>query len=1372
MRATVLSVWLLLMICSCFMRETRAGAQLKGFLSAGLVQSECRDRYLWIRVASAQVPHFEAVDEDGVHSISKQLASRCGYTISTFRVDGVTIFRASYYACFTHNQNDEVFTFKFNVMVKDGSGDKLSSQFVSAVCSGLSWTHRELTCEEDYMEVNVNRESSCGGQGVEGGQVWQEALFKAQRTASLSWQLMFLQSDGQTTSMSIPEAQRWGYSMMATSQRVILRSPFKQPYAEVTMVDDVPVETVRVSLFFKQKLVLMIIDMSMACTLNSGSFDGTLLLWEVPQVLPDLVGERAEFESRSFSLGLEGFLLDEATATSRGLSLVHQEGMVKIGVPFGSEGGFRKSLVVENMYKEFYMVPLMYEHVFSLVFDDGHIIDTKHRTFKVLETPLICRPPFSLNKTISDHQEFTVYLGNIPTNVILEEIWINGQRLLMLGKPQQGLSISPIVHVNGSQAYELQLPFNDPVVQWTNVGGGVVLYSIDLNFTLTVVPQRQSYYHQNFITAQVFNAFPPEITAQCLEGGISFSIVKQSPSLWEVGIDHEPLTEQLVDQRGYRLHNDSHRTILEVPVFSVGYTYEDINLSNFYAMFKLLLRDSKTLEVQASASKRCLFRTEDMIVCSAGGTVTVVATPTSTWPMVKPEKTSLLDHSCKPKQTDGASVLFEFKVDSCGTRAMVGEWYIVYENEILHDRLLIADGPNFISREPQFKVTVRCFYPLSAVNRVSLDRTFTSVTPGFGSMRAFESQRDSMKKQCPYQHSETTNAPSNKPHLTQSTVGTLPLSGFRPQPRPGKSHFITVPGGQNKVQSSSNQDDSSETPTMFYQLPDAEHLDAPVKNFKGEAWGTPGPSEKYITLGSFDRIPNAPARENVGSSSQTLVSLNKFPKGDDTGLPWGQSIIGQSDIGQHPSHQSLPVDLSSSMAGLKQPTLNLYGSSGVEMAVNELQNPVYQHRYHYKPNQAPHLHTFLQPQGHVRNELPQPSKQKVLDPGDGKSAIPDQSDSLQEFLYNKQTTVPIQEVQNLEGLGPVKWNIQSRVQSIRVKPPSKFVSSVLRLNQKPIVQQTNSQSPNLSKYVFAMTPASGDENHRSYQQTTENRGSKPVEKHLPERPDALTPMQVEHQHPLVPQFSSQPEHQHPLVPQFSSQPEHQHPLVPQFSSQPEHQHPLVPQFSSQPEHQHPLVPQFSSQPEHQHPLVPQFSSQPEHQHPLVPQFSSQPEHQHPLVPQFSSQPEHQHPLVPQFSSQPEHQLIPLWAGTNDPRMESRLSQRPVLQKSEPSLIRVRPTGLGMRLQTQNQSELLQNQDHLLKEGVSRMFYQNFTPQNPSQGDTGAQSPPTGEAEVGHPQTNPNGSDSKPMMHSTLTCGAESGLYGTSVHQGIIRGVHL
>lgn len=61
-------------------------------------------------------------------------------------------------------------------------------------------------------------------------------VVQVQKTASFVWQLMFLHSDGQVSSMSIREAQKLGYSLTTSSQRVVLRSGYKQQHAEVTMV--------------------------------------------------------------------------------------------------------------------------------------------------------------------------------------------------------------------------------------------------------------------------------------------------------------------------------------------------------------------------------------------------------------------------------------------------------------------------------------------------------------------------------------------------------------------------------------------------------------------------------------------------------------------------------------------------------------------------------------------------------------------------------------------------------------------------------------------------------------------------------------------------------------------------------------------------------------------------------------------------------------------------------------------------------------------------------------------------------------------------------------------------------------------------------
>lgn len=58
-----------------------------------------------------------------------------------------------------------------------------------------------------------------------------------------------------------------------------------------------------------------------------------------------------------------------------------------------------------------------------------------------------------------------MYLGNVPADVVLEDVWINGKQLKMA--ETRSYSVTPVVHGNGSRAYQLLLPFQDPAVQQT-----------------------------------------------------------------------------------------------------------------------------------------------------------------------------------------------------------------------------------------------------------------------------------------------------------------------------------------------------------------------------------------------------------------------------------------------------------------------------------------------------------------------------------------------------------------------------------------------------------------------------------------------------------------------------------------------------------------------------------------------------------------------------------------------------------------------------------------------------------------------------------------------------------------------------------------
>uniref|UniRef100_A0A8C2GU16 ZP domain-containing protein n=1 Tax=Cyprinus carpio TaxID=7962 RepID=A0A8C2GU16_CYPCA len=699
----------------------------------GAIETECRDRYFWVSIDvgfAGHVPRFEAVVENGVHIISEAHASMCGYTLNN--LNGRASLRASYFSCYTENKNDSNFIFKLNVVLTDHTGRENKHSLTENCTLPVDWSSKEILCEENYIEVTVARDTPCRSDKYNTS--WPAALAFAQRSAISEWQIMFLNQDFQSLdAMSISDARRMGYMLDSTPNRVVFRSAYNQTHSAITEIDGIAVEVIHATVFFRRKWAVVMLDTSAACTIAPSSFDGVILHWRTPKVMTPLVQDFSRFVSRSIELGAHAQLLDEATRKTMGYVLGEDGQVVHVSMPFGAPGGYRMSLVENNVYKESYKAFLCYEHIYSHVFTDDTEIQTRHRQLRVMETPLVPRIPFAIDETLPHEEVFTVYLGSFASDVELIAIKLNENYLSVTDAIQQHYFITKIPHTNGTHGFIIKVPFEDKSVNKVYLGEGLLQYSVEINYTLNIIKQSDSFFHHVSVVAHVNDAFPPDVSAFCTAQSIIFRINHpKKAGLWEVCVGHQALTSDLSRQEGYILKNDSQSMTLEVPLFTSGYIYEDITLRNFVGSFEILIRDSKTLEIHKRITKHCYFQSEELTVCSTDGMMTVVATTTKTWPAVPPSSTTLLDRSCRPKATDETRVLFSFGVDTCGTRLMFGEGYIVYENEVISDGGVIIDQESAITRESKFRLTVRCFYALDSVKKVFTSRLFEG--PGFGTV--------------------------------------------------------------------------------------------------------------------------------------------------------------------------------------------------------------------------------------------------------------------------------------------------------------------------------------------------------------------------------------------------------------------------------------------------------------------------------------------------------------------------------------------------------------------------------------------------------------------------------------------------------------
>ncbi|CAL1590911.1 unnamed protein product [Knipowitschia caucasica] len=681
----------------------------------GVHHTECYDRYFMIAVDhsfTGQHFYFEAVDGTDIYPITEQYAALCGYMVTFLPAAGRVELRASYFSCHTNNDNDQIFSFKFNLIVKNGE-DSLYA--LNETCSpSLPWSPREVTCEVNYLEVSVQSDVTCPFAPKPNG--WDPSLEMVYRSAAPGWQVAFITEGKAMTPMTLNDARLNGYIFNMTENRLVMRAPYGLSHSFSTMSDGISLEVVHAVLFSRNDWLVFLVDLVAACTKNDvlNDYNGYIISETPTALYPGL-------QMTNFSFGLNGELWESSMTAEMGYALNVTDSRVKIGIPFNAEGTYRRSVVLDDLY-DLYTCHFALEQMSAL--DGG--LETRVRTLRMLSSPLIKRSLFTENRTVPAEQMFTVYLGNVPDDVELASIKL-ADREFKAPFVNSSLYTLVIDSQDNAQAWTLKVPFASPFVSKRfSIENEATENKLDIMFTVMVRLQQELYSYHTTVTAFTSVA-PPEFDTICSESGIIFKLDhKPSDFLWAFTVGLDMLTPELAAKRGYVLNNDPKMLQLDVPLFTQGYVYENITLKGFSGTFEILVRDHNTFNLKASSVKTCQFTAKEVVACSRDGRMTVKVDLTlATQNGGTPNTTTLVEETCGPKEADSTGALFSFPLNSCLTRVKLIQDYLTYENEIF-----LSLNSTTISSS----ILVQCRYHLAGLHLLFSRYKFESDTPGIGNI--------------------------------------------------------------------------------------------------------------------------------------------------------------------------------------------------------------------------------------------------------------------------------------------------------------------------------------------------------------------------------------------------------------------------------------------------------------------------------------------------------------------------------------------------------------------------------------------------------------------------------------------------------------